>query len=686
MKMKNIFLITLICLLTGAMQSQNLPVNIVSGKFSSTRDKTLLKTFGASKGDVIEINAKSLHKKKGFSMSIVQHPGDLLVLDYEGSTTLMKRIIAPADVIYQVYHGGDKVDFEINIANFTDKPNGPGRGDIVYVRIPDTLHVSGYVNKPIGENYKLVPYKEKVVLNSIIQTEPVANRDFITGVDLLNLYIPGDIKDEYREQKLLSYNVSLIVDAPSSYSAISGVVKAGMDAFIPEISPAKFIGGNKAKKMDPGNMYEVVKDVEKEKEKWEKTIQTIKLAQELGDSLRPGENTTADKILETTGFLLDTDGMKKMALNKGLKAMGASNEVLALTDKVMNIPSATDFLKSGFDKYASQIKGRANLRIIEPQKFTEPVYTSPETGKKFLIQSAMNYGKNDGGYWDVPGNKTTIDKGANIQIWSLDEGIDRQFTLIPSSETGFFEITVGNTENSRINIDGGKSGNGTNVEVWDKDGRSKQQFRFHHVGNGKFKIYDRNGKALCTEGRKNANGTNIHIWDDHDGEWTEWYLIDVTTKVAFIPQKTNRTVDVWRDVELVNKTGGAINETIEVAGENDPINPNLPYKEVKIRINERDYVSDAKLIVEAKYRITDYTEVVKYKRETKPVFTQDFWTAYKVVYDYGMMFKDQVKDYYEIISESEFNNPKRITTEVIRNNDEGQQNRLNKFQTLTVNK
>jgi hypothetical protein len=628
----------------------------------------------------------SLHKRNGVNIGILQHPGNLLVFDFQDAMEISRKIIAPADAIYEVYYGGHKVDFSIEISNNTSKPNGPGRGDIVYVRMPDTVHVSGYVNRPIGESYKLTPYKEKVILNSVVVTEPVANRDFITGSDKMNLYIQGDMKDEYREQKLLSYNVSLIVDAPSSYAAVTGVVKAGMDAFIPELSPAKFIGKGKSPKMNPNNMYEVVKDANKEKEKWEKTVQSIQLAQELGDSLRPGKSTNADKILETTGFLLDTDGMKQMALNKGLKAAGASNEVLAIADKVMNIPSATDFLKSGLDKYASKIKGKATLIINEPRLYKEPIYSEPDPNKKYLIQSAMNRGKDAGGYWDLPGDNNNIKKGQNLQIWDYNNGIDRQFAFKKAAHDGYYEIIVGNISNARINVDGGKNANGTNVEIWEADGKSKQLFRLKHMGEGRFKIYDANDRLICTEGRKNSKGTNLHMWEDHDGPWTEWVLIDVTTGATFIPQNTGRTLDIWRDVEVFSQTGGAINHTIEIANENEPINSNLPYKEVKLRIKEKDYVADAKLIVEAKYKITDYTEVVKYRKVSEPVNTKDFWTAYKVNYDYAIMFKDQVKDYYEIINSSDYFNSNRPQTELPKRDDDAQKVRLEKYNILTGTK
>jgi hypothetical protein len=658
---------------------------VVSGNFSSTKNNTLLKTFGVSAGDVLDIKMKSLHKTRGVDIIILQHPGNSLVMEFQGATNLNRKIIAPADAIYQVFYGGERVDFEIDITNTTRKPQGAGRGEIVYVRIPDTLHVSGYVNRPIGENYKLVPYKEKVILNQIIQTEPVANRDFITGEDLMNLYIAGDIKDEYREQKLLSVNVSLIVDAPSSYHAISGVVKAGMDAFIPEISPSKFIGGSKGK-TNPSNMYEVVKDAQKEKEKWEKTIQTIKLAQELGDSLRPGTNSTADKILETTGFLLDTDGMKKMALNKGLKAAGASKEVLALADKAMNIPSATDFLKDGFDKYAGQIKGRANLLILEPRKFAEDLCTMPEPTKEVWIQSAMNYGKNNQGFWDVPGKQPTAKNGLQIQSWEMDEGADRKFKFVPSTRfPGYYEIHSGLSgyvmENEGGNPEMKK--NGTSIVLWQRHGGESQVFRIKHLGNGRIRIFNYAENAIHLMGRKNANGTEIAVWGDHDGDWMDWYLVDPVTKTAFIPQRNNKTVDVWRDVAILNKTGGAINESLEYGKPGEPLRTNFPYKELKFVVREVNYVSDAKLIVEAQYEITDYTEVIKYRKETQPVNTKDFWTAYLVNYDYAIMYRDQMKGHYEVVTEAVYNNPQRITTEQRNPADAQQQIRLERYQVLS---
>ncbi|NHB67129.1 RICIN domain-containing protein [Perlabentimonas gracilis] len=171
--------------------------------------------------------------------------------------------------------------------------------------------------------------------------------------------------------------------------------------------------------------------------------------------------------------------------------------------------------------------------------------TEMPTGKKFHIQSAMNFGRDNGGYWDIPGKPGAIQRGSNIQVWALDDGHDRMFTLHSSPEKGYYEIQIGNTSSSRVDIQGRATANGTSVKTWDSNRQTNQRFMFQHLGNGRFKVFDRNsGKALCLASRNNANGTNVHIWDNHNGAWMEWYLIDVQTKRPFIPGTTHTPSEV----------------------------------------------------------------------------------------------------------------------------------------------
>ena len=158
-----------------------------------------------------------------------------------------------------------------------------------------------------------------------------------------------------------------------------------------------------------------------------------------------------------------------------------------------------------------------------------------QTGKKYYIQSAMNYGKNYGGYWDIPGSPLTVPVGSKLAVWDLDGGTDRMYTLVESNVEGFYEMYVSDQSNTRVGVEGYRSENGTKITIKEKSGHASEKFYFIHKGNGKFRIYGWDSKPICLDGRKNANGNGLVIWDDHEGDWMDWYLIDASTKTAFLP-------------------------------------------------------------------------------------------------------------------------------------------------------
>ncbi|MCT4615074.1 MAG: RICIN domain-containing protein [Marinifilaceae bacterium] len=679
--------IFLLFLIASTLSANSQGKEIISGEFSSKKRTQELITFTAKKGDKIRFNFEALHKRRGSDICITQYPGKSICLKMDKMRTENKIIVAPADAIYKITYGGARLKFNCQIHNETSSGNGPNKGEICYVRIPDTTHLQGYVNKKIGQEYSLNPRKEKVVLSSVKQSDQICNRDFFTGVDIVKLSIPGDRDDEYRKQKLLSYSISLIVQSPGVYNKMIGVMDAGIDAFVkmPEFGKNK---KNSSKKMNHKNRYEQTKDLDKEKEKWENSMEVLDILKDASEESSPDSPQT--EALSTTAFLLDTDGMKKMAVKKGMQAAGVPAGVISLVDKVEEIPSATDLIKNGVHEILPNVKGQAVLNVFEYSKENRsvPIISNSE----FLIQSAMNYGQNDGAYWDVPGDPTQTHPGMNIGIWNLlnqNNVGDRRFKFVPSSRfPGYYEIhccLAGNTvvlDNAGGDVVSEKNGN--NIQLWSRHGGKCQVFRVKHIGGGKIRIYNYWGKILCLSGRSNHDGTNIHIWDDHAGNFTEWYLVNPTTKTAYIPTGTkNAEMNIRRCV--LGKRSGIIAESIKVANENDPLNLKEKNKNIYLDIKKNLAESKAKLIVEAKYQITDYTDVIRYDKKTSNVSTNDFITAYKIKYHYDIMFRDQVKDYYQIITEDQFKNRSRLSEEVETDNPE-QKSRLLRYKILSSQK
>lgn len=158
----------------------------------------------------------------------------------------------------------------------------------------------------------------------------------------------------------------------------------------------------------------------------------------------------------------------------------------------------------------------------------------PQTGQIWsnaVFKGKSNGKKNDGGglkgvykikspysskYWDLPGNASQGNRdGANLQLWSIDNGADRKVKFIPAGG-GFYYIQFQNGGRV-VDVSGNNHKRGTNVHAWTKNGSDAQKFKLIPVSGMKNVysiIHKGSGKALdAAGGNLNKNGVNIHTWD-----------------------------------------------------------------------------------------------------------------------------------------------------------------------------
>ncbi len=684
--MKNLYIILILFCFIFKTNATAEDITVVQGNFSSDKNTSLLKTFTVSQGDIIDINLQVDHKRRGLNVWIKQHPGNLIVLDYEDKQILNKTIIAPCNAIYEVFYGGSNVDFTMNIVNHTKSNTHSSIADIVYVCIPDTNYASGYVNKKIGENYTLEPFKEKVMFSTSIENEQICTRDFITGVDMMRLSIPGDSKDEYREQKLLSYSINLTCQSPTLYSKMQNAIKSSAEA-LPDYKD--IIGGisNKGvKKMNKNNKYKVVDNIDKEQEKLDNIKESISLGGDAAGIL--GDGTYAENAISTTVFIMDGNEVTHTAINKGLDIIGAPKEVSAIVDKVYEFPGTTELVQNAIDNISPTINGSAWIDVKQQQLKSKPFYEFPD--KSFYIKSAKDFTENKG-YIDVPGDPKQTENGLKLKVYSLTPGADRVFKIVASKNyEGYYYIQSELPGTNPVVIDHvGGSFNlqklGNDLHLWEKHNGTSQMFRFEHIGGGKFRIYNYNGYLMCLTNRKTDNGTVVQIWEKEEtGGFNEWYLIDPTTKQPFIPNTVIGDAPVYEDIRTISAKGSTIYKKVTLAKDDSSINPNLDHIDLNVLIKKNGPECKAKLIIDAKYRITDYTDVVRYRKTSDSVITTDFWTAYKINYRYDIFFKDQIEDYYKIISKNEYYSNKKPQFEVLDETNLEQVERLKQYKILTT--
>jgi len=204
----------------------------------------------------------------------------------------------------------------------------------------------------------------------------------------------------------------------------------------------------------------------------------------------------------------------------------------AMTFKIQNKGSGKyiDASSSNIDRNGCRIQIWSNnnkdnqkwkLEPAGPQKF------APEKPVKVKVKVAFS-----NKYWDIEGGGQNAKvKGKKLQIWSMDGGADRYFTIKRSGDGDWIWFETGNGS-KRIDVHSGKVNvNGTGMGTWDPHGGVSQKFAIYPTGRYTCVITSHAKKALDVRGGKiNEDGPDIIIWDMHYGASQQYQLIDSSNK------------------------------------------------------------------------------------------------------------------------------------------------------------
>lgn len=158
------------------------------------------------------------------------------------------------------------------------------------------------------------------------------------------------------------------------------------------------------------------------------------------------------------------------------------------------------------------------------------------TDRNYYIRNVANKK-----YLDIPGyaHRASKKNGANVQMWDLDDGMDRQVKFIPAGN-GYYHIRF---QHAKMNLDVHgcydgkwfcgtyKKDKGANIQIWNAGDSKPQQWKIEQIKPGQFKIKNRySGKVLDAAGSGlNKNGGNVLQWDWHGKSNQLWELVDVKT-------------------------------------------------------------------------------------------------------------------------------------------------------------
>jgi GH43 family beta-xylosidase len=242
---------------------------------------------------------------------------------------------------------------------------------------------------------------------------------------------------------------------------------------------------------------------------------------------KAGHIDTASSYVEYTVYAASTDEY----ILSGRTANGtAGGGWSTLTLTINGVTSPFHVTNKGWENWGTSTKrillnaGWNTVRFSKGNGFAEldffdlmPAYPAALTGSVYKLVNPSS-----GKALDVDGGSTA--NGANVQLWE-DNSTTAQEWRITSLGDGAYTL-VNTISGKALDVAGGGTADGTNVQIWeDFDGSPAQRWAIIWDGNGYKLVNPNSGKALDIAGGGKADGTNVQIWQDNNNAAQEWLLI-----------------------------------------------------------------------------------------------------------------------------------------------------------------
>ncbi len=245
------------------------------------------------------------------------------------------------------------------------------------------------------------------------------------------------------------------------------------------------------------------------------------LYSQLGDSISYCLDVTAKKTDNGTNIEIYTAKQNDAQKFKFFQNDDGSYRIVT---KVTGDKSAIEVVSaetgSGANIQQWELNGHACQNwILEPVAEFGAVM---DTSKIYMIKNV-----NSGLYMDVEGG--TQADGTNVQQWgATDSGKHNSWTL-ESAGNGYYYIKsqLGDGQTYYLDVADGKSADGSNVQIWTDNDTSSQLFKFVLNTDGTYKILTKASKdksAIEVTSALTDNGANVQQWQLNGHTCQNWTL------------------------------------------------------------------------------------------------------------------------------------------------------------------
>ncbi|WP_230633058.1 RICIN domain-containing protein [Paenibacillus athensensis] len=132
---------------------------------------------------------------------------------------------------------------------------------------------------------------------------------------------------------------------------------------------------------------------------------------------------------------------------------------------------------------------------------------------------------NSGKALDVAGGGTA--DGTNVQIWTDNGSAAQQWQTNRNSDGTYTLINAGSGK--ALDVAAAGTADGSNVQIYTSNGTGAQKWSINSNGDGTYLLLNQNaGKALDVVSAGTADGTNVQIWGNTATTARKWQLVQVS--------------------------------------------------------------------------------------------------------------------------------------------------------------
>ncbi|WP_310551479.1 cellulase family glycosylhydrolase [Paenibacillus glufosinatiresistens] len=153
-----------------------------------------------------------------------------------------------------------------------------------------------------------------------------------------------------------------------------------------------------------------------------------------------------------------------------------------------------------------------------------PVGSGITSGAVYKL-TAQHSGKN----LDVQGGSSA--DGANVQQWS-DNGNAQQKWKVMDVGGGYYKL-IAQSSGKALDVADSSTADGANVRQWTDNGSAAQNWKIADAGSGYYKLISQvSGKALDVAGGSTSDGANVQQWTDNGNPQQKWKFTLITASSA----------------------------------------------------------------------------------------------------------------------------------------------------------